>query len=60
MKKNKQILIATAAAAAAGIAFLYARKRKNPSNLITAPTERSRPSHHRTDVFARAKEEAVK
>ncbi|MEO6584078.1 MAG: hypothetical protein ABIO05_07125 [Ferruginibacter sp.] len=55
MKKN--ILLA-ATAVATGLAYYLVSnkksKKKNKKNYFT------KPAHHMTDVFARAKEEAVK
>ena len=56
MKKN--ILIA-AAAAAAGIAYYFVRKRKS-TKVNGYASHGSKPVHHMTDVFSRAKEQAVK
>lgn len=56
MKRN--VLIA-AAAAAAGIAYYLVRKRKSSKKAGYA-TQGTRAAHHVTDVFARAKEQAVK
>lgn len=56
MKRN---IIVAAAAAAAGIAYYFIRKRKTAKRDHYIPQE-SKPSHHRTDIFARAKEQAVK
>ena len=56
MKKN--ILLA-AAAAAAGIAYYIVRKRKT-SKQSGYVAQGNKPAHHVTDVFARAKEQAVK
>lgn len=56
MKKN--ILIASAAAAA-GLAYYFIRK-KNASKQNGYVGANNKPAHHMTDVFARAKEQAVK
>ena len=55
---KKDILIA-AAAAAAGIAYYFVRKRKS-TKMNGYASQGSKPAHHITDVFARAKEQAVK
>ena len=56
MKKN---IIIAAAAAAAGIAY-YVINNKKSKRLKQKNLEEYKPAHHMSDVFARAKEHAVK
>lgn len=55
MKKN---IIIAATAAAAGIAYYFINKKRSAKGTHYFPE--SKPAHHITDVFARAKEQAVK
>lgn len=56
MKRN---IIIAAAAAAAGIAYYVACNKKSKKSK-RKDFQESKPAHHMTDVFARAKEQAVK
>lgn len=56
MKRN---IIIAAAAAAAGIAY-YVVSNKKSKKSKNKNFQEFKPAHHMTDVFARAKEHAVK
>lgn len=55
MKKN---ILFAAAAAAAGIAYYFVSKKK--STKMNGHAFQGIKSHHKKDIFARAKEQAVK
>ncbi len=56
MKRN---IIIAAAAAAAGLTYYMVSNKKSKKSKQRNFQE-SKPAHHMTDVFARAKEQAVK